>query len=58
MYFSKLNEKEDTLSVKPTNEAKHHLDWSEVEMVYELPSLKIIESGLLPNEIKWLEKFC
>ena len=55
--FFEINEKEDTLSVKPTNEAEHHLDWSEVEMAYELPSLNIIESGLLPNEIKWLESF-
>ena len=55
--FFEINEKEDTLSVKPTNEAEHHLDWSDVEMAYELPSLNIIESGLLPNEIKWLESF-
>jgi folate-binding protein YgfZ len=55
--FFEINEKEDTLSVKPTNEAEQHIDWSEVEMAYELPSLKIIESGLLPNEIKWLESF-
>ena len=26
-------------------------------MRYELPSLQIIELGLLPNEIKWLESF-
>ena len=55
--FFEISEKEDTLSVKSTNEAEHHLDWSEVEMAYELPSLNIIESGLLPNEIKWLESF-
>jgi hypothetical protein len=26
-------------------------------LAYELPSLKIIGLGLLPNEIKWLESF-
>ena len=35
----------------------HYGNWYEVEIAYELPSLKIIESGLLPNEIKWLESF-
>jgi folate-binding protein YgfZ len=57
MYFSKLVRKKILLVLNPTNEAEHHLDWSEVELAYELPSLNIIESGLLPNEIKWLESF-
>ena len=55
--FFEIIDKKDFLSVKTTNEAVQHLDWSEVEIAYELPSLKIIDLGLLPNEIKWLESF-
>ena len=36
---------------------KNYKNWSEIELAFELPSLKIIELGLLPNEIKWLESF-
>ena len=55
--FFELIENEDFLNVKATNETGQHVTWFEIEMVYELPSLKIIQIGLLPNEIKWLESF-
>ena len=55
--FFEIIEEDDFLSVKVTHESEHYGDWSQIEMTYELPSLKIIEQGLLPNEIKWLENF-
>ena len=55
--FFEVLPKEDLLIVQPTSESDQFLDWIEIEMIYELPSLKIIEMGLLPNEINWLESF-
>ena len=55
--FFEFIEKGDSLIVNETNEPKQYVNWSEIEMRYELPSLQIIELGLLPNEIKWLESF-
>ena len=55
--FFEIIEKDNFLSVKATNKPVQHINWSEIEMAYELPSLKIIKLGLLPNEIRWLESF-
>ena len=55
--FFEIIAKDDFLIVKATHESEHYTDWSQIEMTYELPSLKIIKQGLLPNEIKWLENF-
>ena len=55
--FFEIFVKDEMLNVKVTNELKNYKNWSEIELAFELPSLKIIELGLLPNEIKWLESF-
>tara|TARA_B100001121_G_scaffold196819_1_gene172109 strand:- start:7894 stop:8460 length:567 start_codon:yes stop_codon:yes gene_type:complete len=55
--FFEIVEKDDFLGVKVIHEPAQHADWYQIEMAYELPSLKIIRLGLLPNEIKWLENF-
>ena len=48
---------EEILKVRTSVKSENTVDWFEIEIFYELPSLNIIEMGLLPNEIKWLESF-
>ena len=55
--FFKIYEKDQLLTVKSSSNTSKFVDWSQIELFYELPSFKIIEIGLLPNEIKWLESF-
>ena len=43
--------------VQSITKSEQFSDWIEIEFFYELPSLQIIEIGLLPNEIRWLESF-
>ncbi len=55
-YFE-FSAKEQLLTVESSSNSSKFLDWAQIELFYELPSLKIIEKGLLPNEIKWLDSF-
>ena len=48
---------EEILKVRTSTKSENSVDWFDIEIFYELPSLNIIEMGLLPNEIKWLESF-
>lgn len=55
--FFEITEKNQLLTIKSSSNSSKFVDWAEIELFYELPSSKIIEIGLLPNEIKWLESF-
>ena len=55
--FFEISENNELLKIKSSLISNKFIDWSQFELLYELPSLKIIEIGLLPNEIKWLESF-
>ena len=55
--FFEISKKEESLLVQSIAKSEQFLDWVEIEFFYELPSLQIIEIGLLPNEIRWLESF-
>ena len=47
----------ENLKYEILESSKDLIDWKSYEMNHELPSRKIIDSGLLPNETKWLEIF-
>ena len=55
--FFEISNIDETLMVQTSAISEKYFDWFEIEIMYELPSLNIIEMGLLPNEIKWLESF-
>jgi len=55
--FFEISENNELLKIKSSLSSNKFIDWSQIELFYELPSLKIIEKGLLPNEINWLESF-
>lgn len=55
--FFEISKNEEILVVQSIAKSEQFSDWVEIEIFYELPSLQIIEIGLLPNEIRWLESF-
>tara|TARA_B100001996_G_scaffold378322_1_gene362316 strand:- start:697 stop:1263 length:567 start_codon:yes stop_codon:yes gene_type:complete len=48
---------ENSISVEEILEASQITTWKDIELIAQLPSKSIIESGLIPNEVRWLVYF-
>ncbi len=55
-YFS-IDITDDSISVEEIFETTQTTTWKDFELIAQLPSKTIIESGLIPNEVSWLEYF-
>tara|TARA_B100000214_G_scaffold374807_1_gene358722 strand:- start:1356 stop:1925 length:570 start_codon:yes stop_codon:yes gene_type:complete len=47
----------DKLNISQSNKLENNNSWEEVGLTLALPLNKIIDIGVLPNEINWLESF-
>ena len=47
----------DKLNVIPSNELENNNSWDMLGLSLELPLKNIIDNGILPNEVNWLENF-
>ena len=54
-FFEQYNE--NSISVEEILEASQITTWKDIELIAQLPSKSIIESGLIPNEVRWLVYF-
>ncbi len=48
---------EDSISITEVFETSQTTSWTDFELIAQLPSKKIIENGLIPNEVSWLDYF-
>ena len=55
-YFS-IDINKDSISVEEISETSQTTSWKEFELIAQLPSKTILESGLIPNEVIWLDYF-
>lgn len=55
-YFS-FDISEDSISVKETFHNPQTNTWRDIELIAQLPSKTILENGLIPNEVSWLDFF-
>ena len=47
----------DSISINEIFESSQITSWTDFELIAELPSKKILENGLIPNEVSWLDSF-
>ena len=47
----------DKLNVIPSNELENNNSWDMLGLSLELPLKNIIDNGILPNEVSWLDNF-
>ena len=55
--YLSVDTSDDTITVNPTFETPDTTSWEDFELIAELPSRKIIENGIIPNEVSWLDYF-
>ena len=48
---------DDKLNVIPSNKLENNNSWDMLGLSLELPLKNIIDNGILPNEVSWLENF-
>jgi folate-binding protein YgfZ len=48
---------DNAITVNPTCDTLDTTSWEDFELIAELPSKKIIENGIIPNEVSWLDYF-
>jgi len=55
--FFSIDITEDTIAAEEIINTSQTITWKDFELIAQLPSSKIIESGLIPNEVSWLNFF-
>lgn len=55
--YLSVDTSDDTLTVSHSFEASSKTSWKDFELIVQLPSKQIIENGVIPNEVSWLDDF-